>query len=412
MRFCRLSIFFVLPFFSISLFAQETIEQFNEKREQIQMEALRRWVRDKRLQTLQETGGDLSISGEARTEYQRTDETVNGVKQRGASAATTKPTNAYDVEVNLMMDYRTERTWAAIKIEFDNDMGVVSGSVDKVFLEKAYFGGRIVSTDTLTLDGEVGRRFNGSVFDSRIEFGSIFDGALLKLSKAFISIGDFYLNTGVFIVNDRFDHYGYIGEIGALNIANTGLYTKYSLVDWKKNYPDQLETDRFDFLVSQFILAYQFVPENWPKLIRFYSAALYNHAAEKLPITNNTLANYGAYLGMSIGQARKQGDWALDMNYQIVSAQAIPDFDVSGIGKGNANSAGFYTVGINGSGGATNIQNATGNGNYHGFQVEILYVFTDNITFLEGFRYSRPWDKSIGPDFRYRQFEAEVIYAF
>ena len=147
-------------------------------------------------------------------------------------------------------------------------------------------------------------------------------------------------------------------------------------------------------------------------MIRFYSAGLYNHAAKRIAITNNTLSNYGAYFGLSIGQARKQGDWAVDMNYQIVGAQAIPDFDVSGIGKGNANSAGFYTVGINGTGGPTTSANATGNGNYHGFLIELLYVFTDNITMLEGFRYSRPWDKSIGPDFKYRQFEAELIYAF
>lgn len=401
-----------VPLLLLSMITPLVGQETDDQRERAPMEALRRWVRDKRLLTLQETGGDLSISGEARTEFQYTDEVQNGIRQRGPSAATTKPARAYDVEVNLMLDYRTERTWAAIKIEFDNDMGVFSGTTNKLNLEKAYFGGRIVAGDTFTFDGELGRRPKGSVFDSKIEFGSVYDGMLLKLSKAFISIGDFYINAGVFIVNERKDHYGYMGEIGALKIANTGLYMKYSIIDWKKHYPNPVDTQRFDFLVSQFILAYQWVPESWPKLIRFYSAALYNHAAERLAITNNTLSNYGAYFGVSIGQARKQGDWALDTNYQIVAAQAIPQYDSSGIGRGNAASVGFYTLSTDGTGGPTTVQTATGNGNYHGFLVELLYVFTDNITMLEAFRYSRPWNKSIGPNFRYRQFEAEVIYAF
>ena len=63
--------------------------QFSEKRdpEADDMDALRRWIRDKRLVTVKEIGGDLSISGEVRTEFQDTSEVRNGIRQRGDGGA-------------------------------------------------------------------------------------------------------------------------------------------------------------------------------------------------------------------------------------------------------------------------------------------------------------------------------------
>ncbi|MBU6384297.1 MAG: hypothetical protein KGR16_08315, partial [Verrucomicrobia bacterium] len=186
--------FLAWTFLSVSLFALEIGEgtatpmsitpvaqgdvQFDEKRDPDvdDMEALRRWIRDKRFITVKEIGGDLSLSGEVRTEFQDTNEVKAGIRQRGKGAATTKPQYAWDVEVNLMVDYRTDRTWAAIKLEFDDDMGTSSGTVNRIRLEKAYLGGRIIPGDTFTFDAELGRRYLFNVFDSKLEFSSLFDG--------------------------------------------------------------------------------------------------------------------------------------------------------------------------------------------------------------------------------------------
>ncbi len=46
------------------------------------MDALRRWLRDKRFVTMKEIGGDLSLSGEVRTEFQAINERRDGVQQR------------------------------------------------------------------------------------------------------------------------------------------------------------------------------------------------------------------------------------------------------------------------------------------------------------------------------------------
>jgi hypothetical protein len=432
-----------------SLFAQSADTQYDEKKTESDMDALKRWLLDKRMVTLKEIGGDLSLSGEVRTEFQDTNETRNRIKQRGDQGFVKKPAQAWDIEVNLMFDYRTDYTWASIKVEFDNDMGVRSGTTNRIRLEKAYLGGRFVSGDTLTFDGEIGRRNLGNVFDSKVEFSALFDGVLFRLNKAFQDIGDFYLNTGAFLVDDMTNHYGCVGELGMLRIANVGLGAKYSIIDWRKHFPNPLKNNRYDFLVQQFQLFYQMNP-SWlnKKLIKFYAAGVNNLIADNLVLPNfysqaygeldefptadqiKALKNFpkaspegisttefgkqnwGWYVGVSLGQVKKKGDWALDTNFQWMKAQVVPDYDASGIGRGNAAGVGLYTTDINGSGIYTTSQNATGPGNYYGFEIDALYAFTDNLTIEENFKWSNTLDTNLGPNLKYRQFEVEFIYAF
>jgi hypothetical protein len=398
--------------------AQTTDVQFDEKRERVDMDALRRWLQDKRLVSVKEVGGDLAISGEVRTECQLTNEkrkiqgTSEFIKQRGENSATGRANLAWDVEFNLMLDYRTDRTWAAMKLEFDNDMGTRSGTVNKIRLEKAYLGGRLIPGDTFTWDAELGRRYLFNVFDSKIEFGSIFDGVLFRFSKASQSVGDFYTNIGAFLVDDRFNHYGEVVEMGALRIANVGLNLKYSIINWYKPLASNENPQRWRFLVNQALFNYQFYPQ-WigKRLIKFYGAALMNVLAQEVVQTGFKKQNLGWYAGVSIGVVKKAGDWAIDANYQWVQAQAVPDVDTSGIGRGNALGVGLYSDKIDG-GAATTQATATGNCNYKGFEIEALYAFTDNITVLQNVKYSTTLNTNIGPNLKYKQWEIEFIYAF
>ena len=399
--------------------AQTTDVQTNEKRQQVDMDALTRWLQDKRMISLRELGGDLSISGEVRTEAQYTNEKKKDqgssifISQRGEGSPLQKPSLAWDVEFNLMFDYRTDRTWTAVKLEFDNDMGVRSGTVNRIKLEKAYLGGRLIQGDTFTWDAEIGRRYLINVFDSKVEFGSLFDGVLFRFGKAFQDIGDFYANLGAFLVDDRFNHYGEALELGALRVMNTGLNFKYSIINWYKPYPATEVPQRSRFLVNQFQTYYQFYPE-WigKRFIRVYAAGLINALAQKVVQTGFTKQNLGWYAGVTFGVVKKAGDWSVDANYQWVQAQAIPDSDVSGIGRGNAAGAGLYTTDIGGGGVATTQQNATGNCNYKGFEIEALYAFTDNLTVLQNLKMSNTLNTNIGPNLKYKQWELEFIYAF
>lgn len=380
------------------------------------MEALRRWIRDKRFITVKEIGGDLSISGEVRAEFQDTSETRNGIRQRGQGGAfINRPQYGWDVEVNLMLDYRTDRAWAAIKLEFDDNMGTRSGTVNRLRLEKAYLGGRIIPGDTFVFDAEIGRRYLFNVFDSNLEFSSLFDGILFRFNKAWMEIGDYYLNIGALIVDDATNHYAYVAEMGGLRIANIGLNMKYSIIDWYKPSANVIHNLRYKYLVSQYLVSYQFYPD-WlgKRVLKFYAAGLCNHLAGGVPQTHGKKQNWAWYAGFSIGLVRKQYDFAINANYQWAQAQAVPEFDSSGIGRGNVGSVGFYSNDSSGNplSGATTAATAVGGCNYKGFELEALYAFTDNLTVLQNYKNSNTLNKSIGPNLRYQQYEVEFIYAF
>jgi hypothetical protein len=122
--------------------------------------------------------------------------------------------------------------------------------------------------------------------------------------------------------------------------------------------------------------------------------------------------NLGWYTGFTIGLVKKSGDWAVDLNYQWVQAQAVAQSDSSGIGRGNAAGSGFYTVNRNGSGGPTTKTNAFSSNNFKGFQIEALYAFTDNLTLQQVFQRSWTLNRNIGQNGDYKQYEIEFIYAF
>jgi len=402
-----------------------TIEE--EVVDQRDSEALKDWLNTKRQVTIKERGGSLSLSGEVRAELQCTNENKNGRRQRGRGGEVKgMPILGYDVEVNVMLDYRSDLTWAAIKLEFDNNAGIFFGTFDKVILEKAYFGARVINGDTYTADIEVGRRRLGDVFDSKIEFGSFMDGVHVKYDQAFDFFGDFYLHCGPFLINERRSQYGFVGEFGILNLFNTGLYTKYSLIDWDtKHFSSSLKNRIFRFLVSQVILGYKFLPCRLNKMVTCYAAGLLNHRATSKPITikdphgvvvkkvrltGGMEAAWAAYFGFSVGEVRKPGDWSLDVNYQLVAAQSIPSFDASGIGRGNAAKIGFFTRGSDEE--INTRREAVGGTNYKGLSVDFLYMITNNLTMIQSWRQSVTLHKSIGPRIRYKQYEIEFVYAF
>jgi hypothetical protein len=403
----------------MNLFA-DTIDSDNDI-EELDIQALREWVYTKRQVTVAEKGGALSISGEVRSEFQKTGETKNGITQRGSRGevlndGTHVPSGAFDIEVNLMLDYRADRTWGAVKLEFDNDAGIFNGTLNKLKLERAFIGARALEGDAYTFDLVFGRNRMSSYFDSKLEFGTFFDGILVRYDIGLEDLGDAYLHAGPFVINERATQFGYVGELGLLNIGNTGFYSKLSLIDWDTKHFSESDANRdrqrFDFIVSQLILGYKFVPQYLEKTVILYLAGLYNFAAKPHEITDHKKANYGSYLGFSIGELRKKGDYALDVNYQVLAAQCVPDFDSNGIGIGNASGSGFYTTKLNGSGDLTTRQTAGGNVNYRGFAITLEYLLTNNLNLLQAWQQSITLDKDIGPFRRFKQYEIELIYLF
>jgi hypothetical protein len=379
------------------------------------IQALRDWINSKRMITVRELGGQLSISGEVRAELQANNVVVDGKSLRGRG--TGKSNHDYDVEFNLGIDYRTENTWSAARIKFDNDAGTFtehygSGTNNKIRVDKAYFGYRVIDKDRHTADIEVGRRGMLLVFDSKLQFASNFDGANFKDSYAIDKVGDLYYQLGAFMVNETKNQAAYVGELGLLNVANTGFYTKYSLIDWDTKQVEKV-AEEFHFIVSQMLLGYKFIPQPWDKVVGFYLAGLYNHRARALKITDHKRANYGGYVGFSIGQIKKAGDWNFEAIYQVLAAQCVPSFDVSGVGMSARKGQAVYSQE---KGGKlvpnTNSHQPEGNTNYRGFRLVMQYMLTNNLNLFQEWSQSITLDDHIGPFRHYKQYEIELIYAF
>ena len=71
----------IFPVFG-QIVAQSADAQPSHDRDAQDMDALKRWIMDKRFITMKEIGGDLSLSGEVRTEFQAASEVANGVQQK------------------------------------------------------------------------------------------------------------------------------------------------------------------------------------------------------------------------------------------------------------------------------------------------------------------------------------------
>lgn len=384
------------------------------------------FVKSKRAVSLQEKGGALMISGEVRSEWDFMHAWSHHTHQRGSGSHDPSDhgapfaTNEFSVEVDLMFDYKADRTWAAVQLQLDNSAGIQrtrkehchtnrnilwgSGSGDDLFLRKAYVGYNIAEHGTSRWDFEIGRRRLYDVFDSKVQFYSIFDGLLLKYANSFEGITDLTAKAAAFVIDDRVNQFGYVGEVGLLNIADCGVDAKFSLIDWDthhgKNRYGKKHAKGSKFLVTQYTLAYNFSPDLLYFKSRLYGAFLHNGRAEKTHFSHHEKAANAWYIGYTMGEVKRKGDWAFDVNYQWVQAQSIPEGDTSGIERDNPRNCSFYN------------HRWGGFANYRGYKINGFYAITDNWTLNSFFEKVREENEHIGGKHRSYQFQLAAIYAF
>jgi hypothetical protein len=388
-------------------------------------DAVTDFVRSKRAVSLQEKGGALMISGDVRSEWAFMHAWSHHHRQRGSGSGSrnTPPfaSNEFNVEVNLMFDYKADRTWAAIQLQFDNAAGIQehereedstfnrnilwgSGSGDDLFLRKAYVGYNLADHGRTRWDLEIGRRRLYDVFDSQIQFYSIFDGLLIKYANSFEGVADLTVKAAAFVIDYAVNQFGYVGEIGLLNIGDSGFDFKYSIIDWDthdgRNRFSKKNARGSEFLNHQFTAAYNFSPDMLPYKSKLYGAFLHNSRAEKTHFSRHDEADDAWYIGFKMGEVKRQGDWAVDLNYQWVEAQSIPEFDVSGIKRDNPRNVSFYD------------HRWGGFANYQGYKINGFYAVTDNWTLNAFFERVRQESTRIGGKHRSFQFEIAAIYAF
>ncbi len=366
--------------------------------------------------------------------------------------------NDFNVKFNLKVKYDFDKTWAMGHVQFNNLAGISSindchgeypvfneygdlvrnvrldrthggkgsGFGSGINLRRAYIGRNLYADGNHRLDMEIGRRQLDDIFMSEIQFDNYFDGALIEYASKISNVSDFYLKVGAFVIDQRVNHFGYATEVGFLSIGGTDLDFRYSFIDWVKRGKNRCfvhDPIGSKFQISQFTLAYEIVPKifDYELPIEIYAAFLINTAAEKKVYTKGKRANLGWYLDLYAGNVVKKGDWTFEFIYAVVQAQAVPEYDVSGIGRGNIlnNRLTDYVPGpisISTSDSSLSDLDAyfvrQGNTNYQGCLFDFLYAITDNFSMDISYEFSVPVDKKIGGSHNFHNLELEFLYAF
>jgi hypothetical protein len=406
--------------------------------------------------------------------------------------------NDFDVEFNLKIKYTFGDAWAMAQLQCDNSAGIGgfnfcdipvnffpdvssydsdsseakgqdvgsykirrnnslsgkgSGSSGGINLKRAYAGYKLFADGVHRLDVELGRRKLSDIFTSDIQFSSRFDGLLLKYTTEIKNFAGFYCYAGTFVIDERVNQFGYATEIGLLDILDSGFDIRYSFIDWTKRGRNRCFAKNpigLDFMNSEISFAYRFEPEIYSVSIpaKIYGGFLLNHAAKKTKLTHHMKKNMGLYLGLYVGEVEKKGDWSFDVEYILVQAQAVSDFDVSSIGRGNilddhlteylydnssnikgneyadasVSSSGWLSDispdNFKGSSSSSGSQRESiflprrGNANFKGWSWEFLYAITDNLSVDVEYEFSHAEDDRVGGKHKYSHLKVESIYAF
>ncbi len=441
-------------------------------------QSLREFVQSKENIDVKDKSKNLEISGDVRFEWRSIQEkgeilffdpssdsyasslsehfhTLRGGKHIDANGLPIS-TNDFDVEFNLKIKYTFKDAWAKAHIQFDNPAGIRgrnachgtfpifnkkgdkvtkkiprdsrwaikgSGEANFITLKRAFMGYNIYADGRHRLDIEIGRQKLDDIFNSEIAFTSRFDGVLLRFASNVEEVFDWYTTVGAFVIDERANHFGFVGEIGFLDICDTGLDVRYNIIDWKKHGRNRcfiLNPLGSEFVNSQISLTYTFTQsvgcQEFP--VELYGGFLINHAAKKTKFTHRKKKNLGWYAGAYIGNVDKKGDWSLDIEYIGVQAQAVPEHDVGSVGRGNILDESLLDILTTSSDLSKSSSREIGfyprrgNTNFTGWKFEFLYAITDNFSVDMVYEFSNEEDKRIGGRHHYRDFEIEAVYAF
>jgi hypothetical protein len=392
--------------------------------------ALKQVEKNKSVINVLNKGNNLFLSGDVRAKWMRQKRENNGADQFGSG--TGLPNNQFVSEVNLLVDYDASCAWAQVKLNFRNCMGVVSGTFDNIGMERAFVGYDFIQCGDVDLYAEVGRQKMDYLFESEVMYNTTFDGLLVGLDYSWDAAGDFFIHGGGFVIDDITDDFGWVGEAGLMEIMNTGLYAKYSFIHWRNKGVDRYgihDSPDFRYNISQLVVGYVFDPQMMKVPARVYAAGLVNSSAKKTTASANQKRNWAWYAGVEIGKLEVAGDWSLNVNYQWVELQAIPNFDVAGIGNGYtpecpiSDDETLWNPFVSRPNPITppppyisaddvSAADIHGNTNYKGLSAVGFYNVTANLALRAAYKFSNQITKAVGGSHKFQDFELGVIYSF
>lgn len=406
--------------------ATDLLDTVNQK----DLWAVRDWLKTKRV-ALNSKSGDLSIAGDIQAEWRNVHEKLGSLElTSGADSPGQWSNNLYSIDFRLYFDYKSDKTWASVKLEFNNAAGVFNGEANQIALNRANMGYHLYDDGIMRLDGIVGRQRSYEMYDSEVQFNSAIDGFTGTYALTVDTLADVSIRGGGYIVDQSENHPVWIIQYAMYDLLDTGLYLEYAWTDWHKETrentiitnlanPSNVTTvgkSKWDFITNQFILGYVFNPEVFSVDVRLFGGILWNAHAAKREVNRlsrgkvpNSRKNLAGWIALQLGSVERAGDWAFQAQWQVVEALSIPDWDVSGIGTGNSTSSSLF--GFNTFSSAVNFP-GNGNSNYNGWELDILYSLTNELVLQIRIQRALAEEKKIGRPLNYTNFLFSAIYGF
>ncbi len=342
---------------------------------------------------------EFGLSGQMSSSWKSVHSQLGSQNQVGSAAG--KASNQFKVGVTLDWNYSLGRGWIVTRTQFKNTAGLINGTANDFSLARAYFGYHFTTHGPFVCDLTVGRRTLTRIYNSQIQFSSKGDGATLITSYMLDNIADVRFTSGVYI--DMAKTF-WILRHGLYNIADLGFYADYTFVYWgnirPKNNANSLD---IKYNLSQFLLGWEYKPEWLKRDLKVFAAMVANHGATRNPLSNYRKENLAGYVGAQFGSAKKKKDFSLQGQLQFCRLQALPEWDVSGVGS-PATPTSLHQA----------LSKATINGstNFQGFEIIFLYSLTDDVTLRFQVDRSLTLNQAFGQPMNYTGFSLETQYTF
>ncbi|WP_348663499.1 hypothetical protein [Chlamydia vaughanii] len=367
-------------------------------------------------------GGVLRLAGDVRAKWIHSREDIKNPTQPDKYKPL--PVNRYRSEFHLYVDYNAGKTWLTSKMNWAAIAGGESTAAG-LDINRAFLGYRFYEDPTTRANifAEIGRSSLGDIFESEVQFNSNFDGIHLYGSRRLSERYPYnvIIHGGPFVVNMTQKHYAWVVE-GIINKLPGNFAFKCSVVDWNSFSPAETPNTAKATGTPTAKLKYKYCVWQWlvgkhsqmpwfhgkKKPLYVYGAYLMNTLAKATKTTLDEKQNKAWFIGGTLGGLRKAGDWSATVRYEYVEALAIPEIDVSGIGRGNQLKFWFAQA----IAGNYDPKEANGFTNYKGASYLFMYGITDSLSFRAYGAYSKPADNRLGSDFTYRKFDLGLISAF
>lgn len=353
--------------------------------------------------------GIFQISGEVDTMWIYQSETIGSRQHRGGDSPEGLGANSFKTEVLVSFDYAKNNAFASMELDWFNLIGENNARVTQITLPRAFMAYSLFEWTSMDAIIYLGRRQLLEFYDSEIQFESIGTGATFSYGYGFPHDTNIAIDLGGYFVTPSTlsNRFVFIVEAGCYQILKSSFYIDYTFTEWGQfNFNGQYTRThpQWQYMISQILLGYFLFQDNPTWAGKIVGGFLINTRAQKVKRTRYQKENLGWYVDLQIGKIKKQNDFAFEAMWQVVQAQTIPDFDLSGLGHGNA--PGFSLFQTN------NPAFALGAENYNSWILQFLYAISDNLTLRFEFDRALPYTRSFGPPFAYTLFQMASLYTF